>query len=504
MSFNATFYVFGKRRNSTALPTNGTTSAVVPILLKDECDAETPILEIDSQDPDNYFNYTFCYIPFFNRYYFVKGWKVNTGRRLYAELEEDYLGSFKSAIQLSSGFIKYSAQGLTSIPDPRICRTINYAQNVATASFPDEQIGNGYFIAVTGTERTDTYYISKANLLKLFEDVDWRSHSMSAGSDDKATITNFGNMLGALFDDMTTQGNIYKNLRSAYVLPIKPSEEQLSAPTTVYAGHYNTQIEAQRLLDPVYSFAIAISIPWLYSDWRRCSPYSNVSIYLPFFGVIPLDVNTIIESSYLTVKYSLCYTDGSLSYSIETESNRIIATGNTNVRSEYGIGSSNVGISAFPAYVASLASGAPNTQNLIARTIESMPIFKAGKAAAEYITGNEQNTFYSTLSAVGAALNTASGALDSFGNSVSTAGGLGGVSATGLERRLKCWVQTKDFADVQANFATIYGYPLFQVASFSGKSGFLQTDSFYFDYSGANQNEKDVISSMLNSGIYIE
>lgn len=482
MSFNATFYVFGKRRNSTALPTNGTTSAVVPILLKDECDAKNPILEIDSQDPDNYFAYNYCYLPFFSRYYFVKNRTVDTGRRLFIYLEEDYLGSFKSAIQLSNGFIKYSSSATNLLlADGRIPSNAGYTKTVASARSPLNFGSKSYFVAVVGESKTCVYNISKSDLRQLFRDSSWVSHSMSAGSDDKATITNFGNMLGSLLDDYTSQGTLFNYLRSCYVIPLSVNEECLGSSTSIIAGHFNTGISGQELVDPVYSSAVSVSIPWSNANWMRCAPYTEVILYLPFFGVIPIDTNSVINSAYLTIKYSISYSDGGLSYSVETEDNRIIATGSTNIRSEYGLGSSNVGN--LGGYAANLAGN-----------------FLTGLANMEK-SGSIGADIFSDLSN---AATTATGLIDTTAKGFSTAGGLGGQSATGLELEIKCYCISKSLSDSQSNFAIYFGYPLFKTDSFAAYTGFLQTEGFKFDYSGATQNEKDIISNMLNSGIYIE
>ena len=470
MSFNATFYVLGKRRNSTKLPTGGTTSSVVPILLKDECDSENPILEIDSSDPDNYWNYTYCYIPFFSRYYFVKGWKVNTGRRLFVELEEDYLGSFKSELLLSSGFIKYSLQGLTSLPDARMATTENYTESTATADFPVAVGGNNYFISVVGTSRTSTYSISRRNLLELFKDVTWTSHSMSVQSDTNNTLAKLGELLADLVDEYTTQGNLFNYLRSCYILPFPPDEECLSSDVNIIAGHYNTGVSGKELLVPVFSQAIAISIPWSVSDWRRCSPYTSVYLYLPFIGIIPIDTNSVVQCSYLTVKYSVCYSDGAVSYSVQADNGRIVATGATNVRSEYALGSSNPG----------------NLGNILSNVASGLGAFEKAGSIGEEIFSDIANVS------------------STFGKGYSTTGGLGGLSSTGLELRLKCWTVTKSFADVQSNFALAYGYPLFQYGSFTNRTGYLETSGFKFDASRANLSEKIHVSDMVNSGIYIE
>ena len=299
---------------------------------------------------------------------------------------------------------------------------------------------------------------------------------MTAGSDVMSTLENLGNVLIELYNEMLVEGAALNYLKSAYVLPFQPDEEVLGAATDVYAGQLNTEISASPLVEAVFSQAVAISIPWTVSDWRRCEPYTSVYLYLPLFGIIPIDTNTVVDSSYLTVKYSISYTDGTLTYSVETQSNRIVATGSTNVRSEYGVGSSNVGMS-------------PNAY---------LATFLSGIASGYFNNPNLANN------SMGEDLNSIVGLLDSFGKGYSTGGGLGGLSSTGLETRFKCWTITKNFADDQANFATMFGLPYFKVDSFTGKTGFLQTQDFVFSYAGATQEEKDRVSEYLDKGIYIE
>ncbi len=476
-----TLYSFAKRKNSTALPVSGTSSVEVSVLLKDGTSGENPVLELESNDPSGYLNYNYAYIGWLGRYYFITSRGYDTGSRIYLHLSEDYLGSFKSRILLSSGFIKYAGTGSLNIPDPRMTRSINYTTNSASAAFPVAVGGNNYFLCVTSEKTTETFYVSRNTLKELFVDTDLSHIQMSAGSDDKATIAELGNLISDSLLQYMTIGNIFQYLRSSYILPFPPDDECLGTSKNIYVGHYNTGVSAQPLVENRFTQAIAISIPWSVSDWRRCAPYTVVYLYLPFFGIIGLDTNTIIDSSYLTVKYSICYGNGDLSYSVETENNRIVSTGSTNVRSEYGLGFSNSGVTGF---VANLASGAGNMPNY-----------------ASAINTSLENGLVNIL---GSGLNLLSAALDSNGQGFTNGAGLGGFSACGLELRLKCWTITKNFTDTQANFATLFGYPVFRADSFASYTGFLQTEDFMFSDNTATANERDLISRFLNSGIYIE
>lgn len=468
-----TLYQLSKRENSTLQPVISTVNTTVDILLKGSCSSEDPYIVLSSDDPSSYNNYNYAYIPFFDRYYFIRSKEVDTGNRLFLHLHEDYLASFKSEILSKNAFIAYSLQGSTDIPDSRMCTTKNYSVSHADAAFPSAVGGNNYFLSVTGKNGVETYSTTRADIKTLFDALTWDTLSVATGSDDKETIKNLGDMLGQGLEQIFTQGAVFQNVRSAYILPFPPDEEILGTATNIYAGYYDTNIEAQPLVESIFSQAIAISIPWTVADWRRCSPYTSVYLYLPFFGTIALDVNTITSSSYLTVKYSVCYSDGDVSYSVETDTNRIIATGKCNVKADYGVGSSNFGI------LAGLSSAVS----------EWVPVANAAPFIGEKMGG---------------ILNTMVAGLQSFGKGFSTSGGLGGYSDAGLDLRLHCWTITKTFSDTQANFAGKLGYPLMQVGNLASHTGFLQTSDFIFDSNRATLNECNRISEMLNNGIYIE
>lgn len=466
-------YKLSKRENSTLMPDNTVTSAEVTVLLKDRCSYETPDIILNSDDPTTYNEYNYCYIEFFSRYYFISSKELDTGNRLILHLTEDYLASFKSDILTKNAFIAYSLQGTTDIPDTRMATTKNYTVSHAEAAFPSAVGGNNYFLSMTGKNGVETYYTTRSDIKTLFDALQWDVLETVQGSDDKTTLKNLGDMLGQGLEQIFTQGAVFNNVRSAYILPFPPDEEALGTTTNIYAGYYDTNVEAQPLVESIFSQAIAISIPWSVSDWRRCSPYTTVYLYLPFFGTTSLDVNTITACSYLTVKYSICYSNGDLSYSVETDTNRIIATGKCNVKADYGVGSSNSGI------LAGMSS-----------------------IAGEYIPLAQSVPFIGDQ--MGGALNALVGSMQTFGKGFSTNGCLGGFSDSGLDLRLHCWTITKTLSDTQANFATKLGYPLMQVDNIALHTGFLQTSDFVFDSNRATLRECNIISGMLNKGIYIE
>lgn len=101
--FNAIFYSFSKRTNSTKQPnTQGTT---IPIVLLDSTDIINPRIRLNIQNP---ISYNYCEIPTFNRKYFIQNWESDHGQWI-ASLKIDVLGSYKTEILSFEEYILRSA-----------------------------------------------------------------------------------------------------------------------------------------------------------------------------------------------------------------------------------------------------------------------------------------------------------------------------------------------------------------------------------------------------------
>ena len=81
---NAVFYAFEKKKNSTARPGTGVSSATIAIELKDDTSVLNPVLIMTATTsgmptPFNPSYYTYVHIPSFSRYYFVDDVKYVLG-----------------------------------------------------------------------------------------------------------------------------------------------------------------------------------------------------------------------------------------------------------------------------------------------------------------------------------------------------------------------------------------------------------------------------------------
>lgn len=464
-----------KRQNSTLVPPlTGITPTTV--YLKQDTSIINPTFVIESDSLN--LNVNYCYCPDTGRYYFIRDIICRHDKIYDLVCEIDTLASFKDQILTSSAFIMYAASGSTIIPDDRMTTTKNFTVTHADAAFPVAVGGNNYFISVTGNNGVETFYVLRSDIATMFDALNFDTITVTQGSSTEETLKNVGDAIGLCFEQSFTQGTVMNNIRSAYVLPFPPDEECLGTPKNIHCGFYDTNVEGEPLVEAIFSQAIALTIPWSVEDWRRLSPYSVVAVYLPYFGVISLDSNSLINSSYVTVKYSICYYSGDLSYSIETEQNRIIATGKCNVAAPWGVGSSAGGGSVINNAIGMASADIAQIGGLLGK----IPL------VGKFIEG---------------ASNTVTGVTQSFVKPASTEGGLGGFSDSGLDLRLHCWVMTKEFSDTQSNFATLCGYPVMAVGSLTGRTGYLQTNGFEMAGSATSQ-ERNIINALLDSGIFIE
>lgn len=94
MGFTADFYVFSKKENSTAIPTD-TPSISYSIVLTAECSIVNPTVIVRTDRTPTNLNY--CYISEFGRYYFINNWVWKEGRWI-AYMQCDVLATYRTTI----------------------------------------------------------------------------------------------------------------------------------------------------------------------------------------------------------------------------------------------------------------------------------------------------------------------------------------------------------------------------------------------------------------------
>lgn len=98
MAFKVHFYRFGKKPNSTAVPPESLKLLEIDAVLNDRCSVVNPVLVLNADlITSNPYIYNYCYIPLFDRYYFIEDWTWNNGIWL-ATCRVDTLATYKTDI----------------------------------------------------------------------------------------------------------------------------------------------------------------------------------------------------------------------------------------------------------------------------------------------------------------------------------------------------------------------------------------------------------------------
>ena len=169
--FNATFYTFSKKLNSTKQPSVGSS---YQIELKDSSGILSPIIKLDVGQSGNPTAYNYCYIAEFNRYYWVGNWRW-TERLWTAECKVDPMASWKSHIGSDTEYIMRCAslrnQAIIDNIYPLITtRAINKVD--ITSPFASNITNGTFIVGINGYDDTGVgatqYYAFNNNYMRGF------------------------------------------------------------------------------------------------------------------------------------------------------------------------------------------------------------------------------------------------------------------------------------------------------------------------------------------------
>lgn len=300
----ATFYVFPKRSNSTKRPSSGTD---YNIEVKAPCNIINPEIKIASNATPTGYNY--CYIPTWGRYYWVKNWTYSDSLWT-ASLVVDALASYRDQIGSSTEYVvRSSAQYDGTISDSLYPAKVT-VQSVTTAfqgGFA-ETISGGFFVigfiakaansigAITYAVMTPTN--AKKLSAKLLTDVSYLSIDNTEISDSLTKI---------LF-------NPYQYIVSCNYFPFSIAEITAHLPlvSRVDVGWWSVDIPCWILGEDNNFLTKSVSVgipkhPQAASRGGYCnaSPYTDYTIFLQPFGVIPLDASKLWGATTLSIQYTV-------------------------------------------------------------------------------------------------------------------------------------------------------------------------------------------------------
>lgn len=319
----ATFYVFPKRTNSTKRPSSGPD---YNIEVKAPCNIINPEIKIASNANPTGYNY--CCIPTWGRYYWVKNWTYSDGL-WNASLTVDTLASYRDQIGNSTEYVTRSSAQYDGTISDGLYPASAKVQSVTTAfqgGFA-ETISGGFFVigfiakaansmgAITYAVMTPTN--AKKLSAKLLTDVSYLSIDNTEISDSLTKV---------LF-------NPYQYIVSCNYFPFDIAKITAHLPlvSSVDVGWWSIDVPCWILGEDNNKLTKSVSVsipkhPQAVSRGGYCnaSPYTDYTIFLQPFGVIPLDASKLWGAVTLSIQYMVDLFTGDSILRIFTDANQLV------------------------------------------------------------------------------------------------------------------------------------------------------------------------------------
>ena len=326
MAITATFYKnVAKKLNSTKIPTYGYYDEIdLTVELKAVTNLFTPSLVISADTfTDNQGNivnpmqYNYCYLPDFQRYYFVRSWSWIVGR-WECSLEVDVLASFKSDIAQSALYVLRSA----SKYDPDIVDT-KWPVKAQGADTVYQQRSYG---SVYNLWNTNIYSSSISDGFFRVSIVNNDSSAIGAVSHYAISGSVMAELMNKLYSAPTwmniTDANISQDLQKMLFNPMQyitsviwiPTGYDVTGETAIHTIPYGWwsitltgsvyRITTGKMQKTVSESIAVLHHPQYSAErhWLQLSPYTTAALYFTPFGFIPIDTSKIYDATHVDIE----------------------------------------------------------------------------------------------------------------------------------------------------------------------------------------------------------
>lgn len=328
MAISATFYKNDKKVNSTKLPVSSPDDITLSVELKDVVNLFTPSLIISTDTfvsgghIINPMKWNYCYLPDFERYYFVRSWSWVLGR-WECSLEVDVMASFKTEIGNTSAFVLRAA----SQYDPDLIDTKYPTETQISGAEQDTQTPSGNIVTVWNTNIKNASIDDGFYVISVINDDD---NAIGGMSHYALSAYSMAELMNKLYSAPTwmgiTDANISNDLQKMLINPIQYINSCMWIPVgftggvgvrTIPIGWWSITLStgyAYRLDTANCVKNVSVSFPLTKTHpqfdaqkrrWLQLSPFTTAALYFPPFGFIPLDMTKIYMSSSLEVSVRL-------------------------------------------------------------------------------------------------------------------------------------------------------------------------------------------------------
>lgn len=472
------FYVrFNKERESTAVPPPGTAEQVIEGTLKERTDILSPTIKIELKTLSPQFAYNYCYIPQFERYYFVNSyvydppfWEIN--------LVCDVLASHRENLKLTLAYVARSSSEYDgTIVDtmyPATSDPVTYV-DIPTSNNPftsDAQKGT-YVLGVINGESSNgasvgavTYYIMPPSTLAAIK-------NMLMGNPA---------WLGVSADDLSeglVKGliNPYQYIVSCMWFPFSVNVALFPAVNTFKMGWWTWPVSAINVISSSAYYNVQIDFNVRRhpqserGQYLNVAPYSSYSVFIPTFGNIALNPAWCDDTNVINCVISTDLITGQAQLGIILDGGRLPVM----------VYNGNIGVNI------QLAQISQNTAGMV-----------SGVASA--VSGGIGNLFSGNLGgAISSAATGISNALQSAIPRVSTSGQNGCFSVFDTPSTI-----TSQFYRVADEDRAHLGRPLCKSRFLTALSGYVQCVKPEYPWNDVTDVERSQILGYMSSGMYLD
>lgn len=449
--FTVNFGNFAKRKNSTARPAS--LAAAVSVALKENTSIDNPTFRLTAASFD------YNYAQWGNRYYFITDIisERNNGWSVVCELDE--AATYREEILATSAFVEYCAQGSANLTDDRIIpEGVTPTAATAAAQLPIVPAGTFLLSAVgEGTSGVRQWCMARGGLSLILESIEqWYDSAIPAAATLEEAFVPYAK-------NFISSGDAMSCVRECRWVPFDVAALDTGGGTAeLTLGQFHTGKNFHWLGDMIYSSDYNITIPFTREGWLRLPPYTDVSVFLPFVGVVNISHPIFSSNNILNVEFSLNMTSGDIVYIL-------------------GCGGVKIG-----SYGASTAVSIPFGSSNIS------PMSVLNSIAGAAISASYGNIF-----------GAAGSILSAFQATQTSVGGIQGGAGAGVEDYIIVSVQERPTNAAVGNMAQVQGLPLFATRALSTLSGYVKTRGA--SVAGVLHGDQyDRVNQMMDGGIFIE
>ena len=464
---NITYWTdFSKRKNSTKQPSGGTQATV---RLKEPCGIFSPTF-ICSGIPESV-----KYVSAWGRYYFVSE-VTHDGPEIQISCVSDPLATFKTAIGSTYADVEYTSSSTnTDIADPRNRPTNNVSSVVTTLLDLGDygfSLSGGYILGIMCNQGFNYYYL---------------------------TQNMFDVMCNALLDldSVTEINNNFFNVANCIVScmwsPYAPDHDNTLSAITVGHGDHITSMaigngykitQRTELITPTVASIGFPSDTWGFDfSYLDVDPYSQGTLYLPFVGLVPLDLDVIAQSKAITLNISIDQIACEIAYKIMRASGEVIATYQGGYGATVPIASQGASTSIKQSFAPLMEIGGALTA-AAGEAAGNIPMIVAGTSAA--------------LAGMGAKIKAPT-------IHTQINGALSSAIASRLGLAVRATVITRHPSEmsIDSAFKAVSGMPYFKGATINTLSGYVKCNGASVNINGFD-SDRDIINAYMNGGFYYE